>query len=173
MVRSAQRRWPEPLVHICFISTVDKSIMKAYKDIMQIKMVLLAAMIASPVSVLADVPDAALAAYDSSVRRVYARETKSQCLARQRTTTDDIIVCGQIDRKDRYRVTRGGYVLPDIAQIQSPSEKFLAANAMVAAAQSTVGSGYSSSLTGIPRGYLRGSYKLVTRMIAGEDPDAE
>jgi hypothetical protein len=140
---------------------------------MRIKTLFLAISITSPGMALADLPDANITDYDAKVRKAYVRETKSQCLARQRASTTDIIVCGEVERKDRYRVARGGYILPDVAVIQSPAEKFHETKALIAASQSAVGAGYTSSLTGIKKGYLRGSYRLVTKMIAGEDPDAE
>jgi hypothetical protein len=117
--------------------------------------------------------DTLLADYDATVRKSYARETKSQCLARARTTTAEIVVCGERDRKDRYRMTKGGYILPELAIVQSPAEKFLQTQTMIAAAQSSVGTGYTSSLAGIKQGYLRGSYKMVAQAMAGEDLDAE
>jgi hypothetical protein len=134
---------------------------------------LLAGMMLAPLIALADTAEITVAAYNSNVRKAYTRETKSQCFARMRTTTDEIIVCGELDRKDRYRITKGGYVLPSIAIIQSPAERFLETKALIAASQSNIGTGYTSSLVGIKRGYLRGSYKLASKLAAGEDPDAD
>jgi hypothetical protein len=134
---------------------------------------LLAALIITPVAARADTAETSIAGYDSSVRKAYVRETKSQCLARMRASTDEIIVCGEVERRDRYRMTKGGYVLPDIAIIQSPAEKSLETRTMVAASQSAVGTGYISFLGSIKSGYLRGSYKLVSKLMAGEDPDAD
>jgi hypothetical protein len=134
---------------------------------------LLAGMMLAPIIVLADTAEITVAAYDGSVRKAYARETKSQCLARMRASTDEIIVCGTVERKDRYRMTKGGYALPTAAIIQSPTERFLETKALIAASQSNIGTGYTSSLTGIKKGYLRGSYKLASKIAAGEDPDAD
>jgi hypothetical protein len=140
---------------------------------MRFEAALLAGMILAPMAALADTAETSISAYNSSVRKAYARETKSQCLARMRASTDEIIVCGTVERKDRYRMTKGGYVLPEIAIIQSPAERFHETKALIAASQNNVGAGYTSSLTGIKSGYLRGSYKLASKIAAGEDPDAD
>ncbi len=136
------------------------------------KLILLVAFIWTAPAV-ADTTDTNLAAYDSNVRKVYARETRSQCLARMRRSTTEITICGAVERKDRYRTTRGDYMLPEAAIVQSPAEKFLESQTLIAQSQSTVGAGYSSSLAGIKRGYLRGSYKLVTQLVKGEDQGDE
>jgi hypothetical protein len=142
-------------------------------SVMRLTIALLAGLIMTPFAVCADTVETSIAAYENSVRKAYARETKSQCLIRMRATSDEIIVCGEVERRDRYRMTKGGYVLPDAAVLQSPAEKFLETKAMVAAAQGAVGAGYTSFLSGIKRGYLRGNYKLVSQLFAGEDPDAD
>lgn len=140
---------------------------------MRLTTVLLAMLTVTPVAARAETVETSIVAYDMSVRKAYMRETKSQCLARMRASTDEIIVCGEVERKDRYRMTKGGYVLPAYSIIQSPAEKALETNNMVAASQSATGTGYISFLSGIKRGYLRGSYKLVSKLMAGEDADSE
>jgi hypothetical protein len=137
------------------------------------KATLLAGLLLAPLAALADTAETAITAYDSSVRKIFVRETKSQCFARMRATTEEIIVCGAVERKDKYRTTRGGYDLPSIAIIQSPAERFHETKALIAASQNNIGAGYTSSLAGIKKGYLRGSYKLVSKALAGEDADTE
>jgi hypothetical protein len=121
----------------------------------------------------ADTTAAALAEYDETVRRVYIKETKSECLARARQTPDEIVICGEIERRDRYRLQKSGTVVIEDMIVQSPAERFLATKSAVAASQSAVGSGYTSSLAGIDSGYIRRSYKVVTNMFKGKDPDLE
>jgi hypothetical protein len=135
-------------------------------------MLLLAGMVLA-MPALADTAGSVLAHYDSSIRKAYVKESKSECLARARRSPDEIVVCGEVDRKDRYRTTRGGSILPSLGIIQSPAEKFHETKALIAASQNNVGIGYTSSITGIKTGYLRGSYKLATKIAAGEDPDSE
>jgi hypothetical protein len=134
---------------------------------------LLASAILAPITVLAQTAETTAASYDARVRKTFARETKSECLARMREATTEIVVCGERERKDKFRMTRGSYVLPTIAVIQSPAERFHETKALIAASQNNVGAGYTSSLTGIKKGYVRGIYKLVSPTLAGKDPYAE
>ncbi len=158
--------WP----HLYFYIACAIIVMLVFIEIpMRLCFFLLASLLLMPTA-HADTP---LSNYDVAVRQAYMRETKSQCLARMRASTDEIIVCGEVERRDRYRMTKGGYVLPDVVNAQSPAEKSLETKAMVAASQSTVGVGYTSFLSGIKRGYLRDSYKLVRSAIAGQDADDE
>jgi hypothetical protein len=121
----------------------------------------------------ADTASTALASYDGSVRKAYEKESKSQCLARARRSPDEIVVCGEVERKDRFRLQKSGTVVIQEHAVQSPAEKFLSAQSAIAASQSTVGTGYTSSLANIGSGYIRRSYKVVTNMFKGEDPDLE
>jgi hypothetical protein len=121
----------------------------------------------------AETAEEALAAYTVSVGQAYARETRSQCLARMRSTTSEIIVCGARDRNDRFRLRKSGTVIIEETKILSPVERVLETQKMVQYSKRTVGIGYESVAIPAEQGYARRSYVIVTNLVNGVDPDLE
>ncbi len=138
---------------------------------MQKILLILAVLLAPPAR--ADTTHTMLSTYDGTVRKVYAKESKSQCLARARRTLDEIVVCGQVERNDRFRLQKSGTIILEQSIILSPAERALATQSLINQSKSAIGTGYTSSLAGIESGYVRRSYKVATNMFKGQDPDLE
>lgn len=116
-----------------------------------------------------------LGAYDQIVTHSIMRESRSECLARARVSKE-IVVCGPVQRYDRYRLYRSGATIIVETPQFSPAEAALAMKSDVDRSLSAVGFGYRSTLADTveqQRGLLRRTYGKAVNMVAGHDPDDE
>jgi hypothetical protein len=125
-------------------------------------------------SALAAEPD--IADLGAIVNKAAVGETKSECLARARKSRDEIIICGAIERYDRFRLHRSGTPLIVERRSQSPAERALETRDIAARSQAAVGFNYRSTLADTVeanRGKLRRTYATASNLFLGRDPDLE
>ena len=114
--------------------------------------------------------------FETIVRKAATGEKKSECLARARTSRDEIIICGEVERFDRYRLYRSGAPILIEDRPQSPAERALEARDIAARSQAAVGFNYPSTLAdtvNANRGKLRRTYAAASNLFLGRDPDLE